>query len=126
MVTKFDCIDLLDRKSFNSKTLQIFNKIYKDKFEIKKSKFNNALFYWLNNTNIGLPGCKLHPNLLRYIYINLKLPIICEIDNNKNTTFCYIYINNTKKKIRTQDYFSYNLIYNLKKIIRKKKETKYL
>jgi len=122
MVTKFDCIDLLDRKSFNNKTLKIFNNIYKDKFEIKKSIFNNALLHWLNNTNIGLPGCKLHPNLLRYIHINLKLPIVCEIDKNKNKTFCYIYINNTKKKIRTQDYFSYNLIFELKKLIRKKKK----
>jgi hypothetical protein len=122
MITKLECIDLLDRKNFNTKSLKIFKNLFKNTFEIDKNVFNNTLLNWIKNNNLSAPGCKLHPNLLRYIYINLNLPLVCNINPKNKTTFCYINLNNEKKKIRTQDYFSYTLIYDLKNKLRRKKK----
>jgi hypothetical protein len=122
MVTKFDCIDLLDRKNLKNPSLNSFRNLFKDTCEVNKNIFDNVLINYIKINNLSSAGFKLHPNLLRYLEINFKIPIICDIETKKKKTFCYLNVNNNIKKIRTQDFFSYTLIYNLKDKLRIKKK----
>ena len=117
-ITELHCLDLLDRKKFYNQH-NIFYELFKNIFEIDNELFNNTLKLWISNTNFNKSGFKLSPDFIRYAIIVLKMNLFFKIYKKKKTTYCYFTINNQKKKIRTQDWFSYNLIYTIKKKLKK-------